>query len=253
MGSLENNMANFKPLNNYSLFLLDKLIEKYKIKSPFLDVACGNGYLSKHLAKKGWVGEAIDYSAKSVFVTQEKLTEFKKVKVKKKSFSKASGKFNTVLMFDILEHIKDDISALKKTYSLLSTGGYLVLATPSNIREWRWDDDFYGHFRRYTQNELKEKLIKAGFKPIVCYDYTFPIFWLLRKLYTKLRNGKEILGSMQKRTKESSFAYAWDIPFVSMLLNNSTVVWCPIYFLQYILFKKFTSFGNAIIILAQKR
>lgn len=183
MESLKNNMANFKPLNNYSLFLLDKFIEKYKIKSPFLDVACGNGYLSKHLAKKGWVGAPIDYSAKSIVIAQENLKESKKVKVKKKSFSETSGKFNTVLMFDILEHIDDDIYALRKAHSLLLDNGHLIIACSSNPKEWRWDDNFYGHYRRYTEHELRKILIATGFKPITYYDYTFPVFWLLRKFW----------------------------------------------------------------------
>lgn len=246
-------MANFRPLNNYALYILDKIISKYKLRPLFLDVACGNGYLSKHLAKKGWGGLAIDYSPKAINIAKEKLKSYKKVKVEKKSFSKTSGKYNTVLIFDFLEHVADDVAALKKVYSLLSEGGNLVIAGPSNPKEWRWDDDFYGHYRRYTEHELRKILIATGFKPITCYDYTFPVFWLLRRIYTKLRNEREALESMQKRTKKSSFVYAWDIPFVSYFLNNLTIVWYPIYFIQYALFKKVTSFGNAIIMLAQKK
>lgn len=52
-------MANFKPLNNYSLFILDKFINSYHLKPPFLDIACGNGYLSEFLARRGWGGKAI--------------------------------------------------------------------------------------------------------------------------------------------------------------------------------------------------
>lgn len=252
MESLKNNMANFKPLNNYSLFLLDKLIEKYKIKSPFLDVACGNGYLSKHLAKKNWVGVAIDYSAKSIVITQENLKEFKKVKVKKKSFSKTSGKFNTVLMFDILEHIDDDISALRKAHCLLLDNGHLIIACPSNPQEWRWDDDFYGHVRRYIQNELKEKLIKTGFKPIVCYDYTFPFFWSLRRIYTKIISNKKRVLDRERQTAQSSFSYAWNIPIVSSLLDKTSFLWLPIFIIQYVFFKNYTSLGNALIVLAKK-
>lgn len=245
-------MANFKPLNNYSLFILDKFIEKYKIRSPFLDVACGNGYLSKHLAKKGWVGVAIDYSTKSIVIAQEHLKEFKKVKVKKKSFSETSGKFNTVLMFDILEHIDDDISALRKAHSLLLDNGHLIIACPSNPQEWRWDDNFYGHFRRYTQNELKEKLIKAGFKPMVFCDYTFPFFWALRRIYTKIISNKKRVFGREKQTEQSSFSYAWSIPIVSSLLDKTSFLWQPIFIIQYVFFKKFISKGNAVIILAKK-
>lgn len=245
-------MANFKPLNNYSLFLLDKLVKKYNLKPPFLDVACGNGYLSKHLTKKGWSGTAIDYYSKAVNEAKKNLKEYKKIKVQKKSFSKTTGKYNTILMFDILEHIKDDISALKKANLLLLKSGFLVIAGPSNPKEWQWDDEFYGHYRRYTEGELKKKLLKSGFKPIVCYDYTFPFFWLLRIIYTKLIHKKKASGGIEKRTKDSSLIYAWNIPFISNILDNTSVLWLPLYFIQYYLFRGYTHIGNAMIILAKK-
>src|SRR3989344_884977 len=245
-------MANFIPLNNYSLFILDKLIEKYNLKPPFLDIACGTGYLSKHLAKKGWDGTAIDYSDKAINITKKNLKGIKNVKIEKKSLLKTCGKYNTILMFDILEHIKNDISTLKKTHSLLSYGGYLVIATPSNPKEWGYDDNFYGHIRRYTEDELKEKLIKTGFKSIICYDYTFPVFWLLRRIYMKISIQKEYLASMQERTNRSSFTPFWNISFISRLLNNMRIVWYPVYFIQYTFFKNSISFGNGVIVLAKK-
>lgn len=245
-------MANFKPLNNYTLFVLNKLIGKYSLRDHFLDVACGTGYLSKHLAKKGWSGLAIDYSSKATRITKANLKEYKRIKVERKSLLKVSGKFHTVLMFDILEHIKDDLAALKKVNSLLSKDGYLVIATPSNPTEWRWDDDFYGHFRRYTPNEIKEKLIKTGFKPIVCYDYTFPFFWLLRRILTKLWRKRVIHQNKRILTQESSFSYSWNIPIISALFNQISFLFYPIYLIQYLFFKSLISKGNAIIILAKK-
>jgi len=255
-------MANFKPLNNYSLFVLDRLIDKYHLKPPFLDVACGNGYLSKHLAKKRWEGVALDYSPQAVSLAKENLKEYRKVKVIEKPFSKASGKYNTVLMFDFLEHVEDDISILKKAHSLLSDKGFLVIAGPSNPKEWRWDDEFYGHYRRYTEGELREKLIKTHFKPILFYDYTFPFFWGLRRIYTGIKKSKlddlnkekqPEQSSRASRTKLSSFKYAWDIPIISNFLDKTSFFWLPIYLIQYNFFKKKISKGNAIFLLAKKK
>lgn len=246
-------MANFQPLNNYSLFLLDRLIKKYHLKSPFLDVACGNGYLSKRLAKKGWKGKAIDFLPKAIKTTKENLAGFRGIKVEKKTLLQVSGKYNTIFMFDILEHLEDDISALKKVYSLLETGGHLVVAGPSNPSEWRWDDNFYGHIRRYSEKNLKDKLKRAGFTHIVSYDYTFPFFWILRRFYTTLIDKtKGKLFDKEKQTKISSFSYAWDIPLAAKFFDKTTLLWLPIYFLQYAFFKKFTSFGCSMMVLARK-
>ena len=245
-------MANFKPLNNYALFILNKLIKKYHLKPPFLDVACGTGYLSSHIGAMGWHGKAIDHSEQAVKIAKSDLKKYKNIIVEKKTFLKTSGKYKTVLMFDILEHIKDDTSALRKAHLLLSRRGHLVIATPSNPKEWRWDDNFYGHFRRYTRNELKAKLIKAGFKPIIFCDYTFPVFWALRRIYTKIISNKKRVVDREKQTEQSSFSYAWNIPIILSILDKTSFLWLPIFIIQYVFFKKFISYGNALIVLAKK-
>lgn len=244
-------MANFAPLNNYSLFILDRLISKYNLKQPFLDVACGTGYVSRHLAKKGWSGKAIDYSEKAIQIAKKNLINYQQVELERKSLSRVRGKYKTVLMFDVLEHIEDDLSALKKINSLLQKDGHLVIAGPSNPTEWRWDDDYYGHFRRYSEKELKNKLVKTGFVHLISYDYTFPVFWILRRIYTSLIN-KKTVKNKEERTKQSSLSYAWDIPLVSTLLNNTSMLWLPIYIIQYTFFKKKIQKGNAMFVLAEK-
>lgn len=245
-------MANFAPLNNYSLFILDRLIEKYNLKQPFLDVACGNGYVSKHLAKKGWSGKAIDYSEKAIQIAKKNLINYQKIRLERKSLSEVTGKYKTVLMFDVLEHIDDDLSALKKINSLLQKSGHLVIAGPSNPAEWRWDDDFYGHFRRYSETELKSKLTKAGFQHLVSYDYTYPFFWMLRRIYTEIKKKKLNNLDKEKQTKKSSLVYAWNIPLISTLLNNTSILWLPIYIIQYTFFKEKIQKGNAMLVLAKK-
>lgn len=245
-------MANFTPFNNYLLFILDKIIEKFKLKPPFLDIACGYGYLSKHLGKKGWSGKAIDLSKQAVEITKFSVKKYKFINVERKDFLKIKGIYKTVFMLDILEHIKDDVFALKKARSLLSIDGHLVIAIPSNHKEWRWDDNFYGHFRRYTQEELSGKLIKAGFKPIVFYDYTFPFFWTLRRIYTKIISKKKRILDREKQTKQSSFSYAWSIPIVSSILDRTSFLWLPIFITQYVFFRNYISKGNALIVLAKK-
>ena len=245
-------MANFTPLNNYAIFILDKLIKKYDLRPPFLDVACGTGYLSAHMGDLGWWGNAIDYSRQAVEIAKSNLKRYQNITVERTSLLKTNGRYKTVLMFDVLEHIKDDISALKKVFSLLEKDGHLIIAGPSNPKEWRWDDEFYGHYRRYTEAELRKKLIEAELKPMVFYDYTFPIFWLLRRIYTKLKNKKRFLEDTEKRTKKSSFVYAWDMSLISIIMNNASFLWSPIYIFQYFLFRKKTNYGSSILVLAKK-
>lgn len=244
-------MANFRPLNNSSLYVLDKLIDKYKLKPPFLDLACGSGYVALHLAKKGWTGKAIDFSKEAIKIAKENLKSYKKVTVEQRSANQEKGKYKTILMFDLLEHIKDDQKFLNKVSRLILPNGHLVIAGPSNPSEWRWDDDFYGHYRRYTSKGLKDKLKEAKLKPLISYDYTFPVFWFMRRLYTTLiRKDKD--KDIERRTKESAVSFAWQIPIFSSFLGATSFVWYPIYLMQYFLFKNWVSKGSAMIIVSKK-
>lgn len=244
-------MANFQPLNNYALFILDKLICQYRLKPPFLDVACGNGYVAKHLSKKDWEGKAIDFSKKAVELARSNLKDYKKVIVEQKSADKETGRFRTILMFDVLEHIKDDQLFLNKISSILEPEGHLIIAGPSNPDKWGWDDNFYGHYRRYTAEGLKGKLTKAKLKTLICYDYTYPFFFFLRRFFISFIH-KVNKKSFEKRTMESSFIYSWEIPLLSAVVDKTSFLWFPIYYIQYLFFKKFLSRGSAMIILSKK-
>lgn len=246
-------MANFSPLNNYTLYILDKMIAKYQLKSPFLDGGCGTGYVSRHLAMKGWEGKAIDLSAEAVRISKRELSSFRKVRVAREGILNQREKFNTIILFDVIEHIKDDEKVLRKINQLLNPKGYVLLALTSNPREWRWDDEFYGHYRRYSKNDIRYKLIGAEFKPIAFIEYTFPVFWFIRLLYTTvLKSPKINFTDKAKRTSVSAISSAWKMPFLLSLIVKLDFFWKIVFFLQYLFFSKLTSFGFAMLVVAEK-
>lgn len=246
-------MANFKPINAYSYFLLDKLILKYKIKPPFLDVGCGVGDLSVFLARKDWAGKSIDYSADAVSTAKRKLKAFRLVNIQKDDFLKSKSRYNSVFMWDVIEHFDNDMEALDKAYRVLNNLGFLIMAVPSNPHEWRWDDEFYGHFRRYSPKGMKDKLQKAGFDLIEVWDITFPFFWIMRRIYTSFKKPPVIQKDKIARTMKSSTTVAWKVPFISEILNNTSFLWMPVYIIQYLFFRHRIYQGFSFIILAKKR
>lgn len=233
-------------------FCLDHMIEDYKLSGPFLDAGCGIGDVSRYLAVKGWHGEAIDFSDAALEQARKNLAPFPLVKVSQKSIFDEDGKFNAIFLWDVLEHIKDDEAVLEKLSSLLLPGGHLLIAVPSNPREWRWDDDFYGHFRRYTRKEINEKLTRAGLSPLVNFDFTYPVFWAMRRAYTWLKRASGPAGDKKERTIASSTVNAWDIPVLSCLMNKTNFIWKIVYKLQFRLAEVSVDRGHEMFILAQK-
>ena len=246
-------MANFPPLKNYVLYCLDKLIDSSAIQGPFLDVGCGIGDVSVHLAKKGFTGTALDISEQAFEAAKKNLQSFDDVTVENASLFEMEGTFKVVLAMDVIEHIENDSDAIKKIASLLDHQGYLVLSVPTNPKEWRWDDDFYGHVRRYSKEELGEKLHACGFEIVDILDFTFPVFWLIRRMYTWIKKAPKVTDDdIVNRTKESSMVNSWDIPLVSGLLSGETFVWRLIYKLQYSCFRRMLDRGHEAILLAKK-
>lgn len=93
---------------------------------------------------------------------------------------------DVLIILNVLEHIRDDIEAMKKSYSLLKPGGVLIVEVPAFPFLYDAYDIELLHFRRYSMEELHSKLIGAGFD--LCRKshlgfLLFPAFALI-----KLRN-----------------------------------------------------------------
>ena len=75
----------------------------------------------------------------------------------------AAGKFDLACAIDIVEHVRDDDSALSELARVCARGGALVVAVPLHPARWTAFDDFVGHHRRYQPQHLLEKLRAHGF------------------------------------------------------------------------------------------
>ena len=73
-------------------------------------------------------------------------------------------KVDTVVCLNVLEHIEDDVSVLRRLYQVLPPGCKVVFLVPFNPRLYSRFDEEIGHFRRYRKTELEEKLRAAGLK-----------------------------------------------------------------------------------------
>lgn len=245
-------MANFRPLKQHMFLCLDRFIEDHGLRGPFLEIGCGTGTVSAHLARKGWTGLAIDFSDVAIAQAAANLAQFPAVEVRQQALADVRGSFASVIMWDVLEHIEDDQLALRAVASLLRPGGQLLLAVPGNPREWRWDDEFYGHYRRYTVTELTNRLSVAGLQAQVFWDFTFPVYWAMRRVYTHLKRPPDRIDDKAAATRASATVNAWDLSLFSRLLDASAILWHPLNRLQFRFCRHLTGRGHEFFALARK-
>jgi SAM-dependent methyltransferase len=93
---------------------------------------------------------------------------------------------------NMLEHVEDDVSALREVHRILRPGGTAAFVVPFGAKLLDYYDGFLGHHRRYGRNELAGKAEAVGFE-IVRVDHLgqllYPAFWLVKKRNRLTRDG----------------------------------------------------------------
>lgn len=72
-------------------------------------------------------------------------------------------KFDSILAVNVLEHVENDEFAIAQLYEMLKEKGNLVVLVPCHKFLYNVIDRKIGHFRRYTKEELADKIRKTGF------------------------------------------------------------------------------------------
>jgi len=103
--------------------------------------------------------------------------------------------FDLVGLFDVLEHLDDDLQALRALRQQLRPGGRLLLTVPAHMALWSDYDGASGHRRRYSRHELVARLAEAGFEVEYCTEFMcvlLPLLFVRRRLgWGCARVGKE--------------------------------------------------------------
>ena len=77
-------------------------------------------------------------------------------------YAELMEKFDTVIALNVIEHISDDLAAIRNAESMLRNGGKLVVLVPAFPKLYNSLDRELGHYRRYTKSGLAKRLTSAG-------------------------------------------------------------------------------------------
>jgi len=101
---------------------------------------------------------------------------------------------DVVIALNVLEHIQDDIAALKQIYRILKPGGYAIIEVPANQELYDFYDEQLKHFRRYNLRDLCNMALNSHFVIVNATHlgfFLFPFFSFIKKRNKRLSNSSE--------------------------------------------------------------
>jgi len=98
------------------------------------------------------------------------------------------GQMDTVVCLNVVEHIEDDLGALRNIHAALVEGGRAIILVPEGQSIYCSLDEELGHFRRYSEDQLRGRMVQAGFKVEAMLRFnrvSRPGWWLNGKILNR--------------------------------------------------------------------
>lgn len=126
-----------------------------------LDLGCGTGFVARYLTERG--AEVVGVDASRASLLRARARGFTRVyEACGETLPFEGGQFDAVVCLDVLEHIDDDLRVIREAYRVLQPEGLFVAMVPAMPGLWRNCDDVIGHKRRYTRQQMRTSLLRAG-------------------------------------------------------------------------------------------
>ena len=171
-----------------------------------MDLGCGNGILSNQLEKRLRIEiDRIDANEETLNINKNVKGKLICYNIKDRS-KKLKNFYDIIFVFDVIEHIKNDVNFLRDVLFHLKAGGLIIINVPSISKLFSKYDYAVGHLRRYNKNKfymLKKKL-NIQLISLNYWGLLLLPFLILRKfllIFHKQKNFKKIINKGWKTNR----------------------------------------------------
>jgi SAM-dependent methyltransferase len=151
---------------NYNAWLLERSTPH--LGGRVLDVGAGTGTFTERIAQGREHVVALEPDPALFPILQRRLSGRPNIVLLDAESSELAKRlgdehFDSIVCFNVLEHIADDAEALRDFHAQLTPGGRLLLLVPAHASLFGSLDETVGHERRYDKRSLRNVLDVAGF------------------------------------------------------------------------------------------
>ncbi len=210
-----------------------KIISEYTKSGNLLDVGCAMGFFMEEAEKMGFKPHGVEVSEYAASFAQKKFKRQMYVGSIEELFlnknkSPLPGNFNVITLNDLIEHLKDPVSVLKKLREKLDKNGILLIQTGDAGSNWtrlmgkNWH--FFAppqHLYFFSRDTLTTLLDKAGFQTVSFIKRGKYVSLRYLLLMTKYMNLGRFSDWLYKLTANSSLG---KISIYIKLFDNMVVV-----------------------------
>jgi len=187
-----------------------ELIKNRPRDNKICDIGSGTGLIADEIKKRGFKNIfTTDASSKALSFLKEKGFKTKKMVLPQITLKET---FDLVLLLDVLEHVEEDQATLNNLQSIIKPDGEIIITVPAFQFLWSSKDEEVWHKRRYSKSELKQRLLRAGYKIKYLTYYNFFLF-LPAVIFSKLNRKRKKINRYS--TKQDKIFY----PIFSMERN----------------------------------
>jgi SAM-dependent methyltransferase len=126
-----------------------------------LEIGCGTGHNLPMLAQFGEI-DAIEIDETARAKASERLGKPVGTAPLPELVGVAPGSYDLVAVLDVIEHVEDDVAALKAIATALKPGGKILITVPAHQWMWSAHDVVNHHKRRYSKAGFEALLEKTG-------------------------------------------------------------------------------------------
>src|SRR5919198_278074 len=152
---------------NYNAWLLERA--RPYLGARVVDVGAGIGTFTVELGRFADSVVALEPDPEEASVLRSRFAGDERVSVLQCTAAELpvdEARFDAAICFNVLEHVPDDVGALRAVHSRLRPGGHLLLLVPAHPALYGETDRAVDHVRRYDRETLRRAAETAGFELI---------------------------------------------------------------------------------------